>query len=417
MCNFIFIIVIFNFLLSQSIQTFADTPPNLYTVTTQTLTQTLYYSGTISPITNHPVISPTAGVIDQKFFIYGQMVKKNQPLLHIQSTKIQNDMRDAKVAYLKSLDDYNQKLNWKNSDEVINTQNALLRAQRDLAQNKNTWAENQKLYQLGIISHDALLQSQNSYLDSQVSLDQAQRAYSAALSKGLGDNLTMSQLALSNSKDKYDSLEAQVNAHSINAPADGIILEPTPTQSGGSDDNAQKSTSGKVDVGSSVQYQQVLMNIGDMSGLQINFNIPEININQINPGQAVTVTGSGFPGITLQGEISEVSAQALNSSGGGSLPTFPAVALVKQLTPTQKKLIRSGMDAQLAIQVYQSSNQIMIPVNAVSQNKAGKNIVKIVDPKTQAIKNQIITTGKITATSIQVLSGLNLGEQILCPSA
>lgn len=417
MCNFIFIIVIFSFLLSQSIQTFADIPPNLYTVTTQTLTQTLYYSGTISPITNHPVISPTAGVIDQKFFIYGQMVKKNQPLLHIQSTKIQNDMRDAKVAYLKSLDDYNQKLNWKNSDEVINTQNALLRAQRDLAQNKNTWAENQKLYQLGIISHDALLQSQNSYLDSQVSLDQAQRAYSAALSKGLGDNLTMSQLALSNSKDKYDSLEAQVNAHSINAPADGIILEPTPTQSGGSDDNAQKSTSGKVDVGSSVQYQQVLMNIGDMSGLQINFNIPEININQINPGQAVTVTGSGFPGITLQGEISEVSAQALNSSGGGSLPTFPAVALVKQLTPTQKKLIRSGMDAQLAIQVYQSSNQIMIPVNSVSQNKAGKNIVKIVDPKTQAIKNQIITTGKITATSIQVLSGLNLGEQILCPSA
>jgi len=393
---------------------YADSPQNLYTISTQNITQTLYYSGTISPISNSPVVSPTAGVIDQKFFLYGQMVKKNQPLLHIESNKIQNDMRDARVAYLKALDDYNQKLNWKNSDTVLGAEQTYLSAQRSLTQSKNSWEENQKLYQLGIISHDALVQSQNSYLDAQNSVQQANRAYKAALAQGTGDNLIMSQLALANSKDKYDSLQTQVNAHEINSPADGIILEPSPSQSG-SGDSSQKSTSGKVDVGSSVEYQQVLMNIGDMSGLQISFNIPEININQINPGQAVLVTGSGFPGVTLQGEVSEVGAQAGNS-GGGSLPTFPAMAIVKKLSPEQKKLLRSGMDAQLAIQVYQASNQITVPVNSVSKNSAGQSIVKLYDPNTQKITDQIITTGKVTVSSIQVLSGLKIGQQIVLPA-
>lgn len=411
MCNFFklfFIFFIFFIFISKS---FAHTSPNLYTVGTQTITQTLYYSGTIAPISNTPVISPTAGVIDQKFFIYGQIVKKNQPLLHIESKKIQNDMRDARVAYLKSLDDYNQKLNWKNSDAVLNAEQSLLRAQRELTQNKNSWDENQKLYQLGIISHDALIQSQNSVLDAQNAVQQANRSYTAAIAQGAGDNLTMSKLALDNSKDKYDSLQAQVNAHEISSPADGIILEPLASQSSNSD-SAEKSSSGKIDVGSSIEYQQVLMNIGDMSGLQISFNIPEININQINPGQSVIVTGSGFPGVSLQGVISEVGAQA-ESSGSGSLPTFPAMAIVKQLSLSQKKLIRSGMDAQLAIQVYQASNQISVPINSVSKNQSGQSLVKLYDPDTQKITDQIITTGKVTVSSIQVLSGLKIGQQII----
>jgi len=406
-------------------------PSDLYTVKAQDITQTLYYSGTISPIRNTPVISPTEGVIDQKYFVYGEVVKQNQVLLHIQSDKIQNDMQDARVAYLKALDDYQDKLHWNNSDEVINAQEALSRAERTLSENKNTWQENQKLYQLGIISKEDLAQSENTYDDSETAEAQAKRALSTAISKGNGDNLVMSQLALAVAQKKYELLKTQVDAKSIVSPAEGIVLEPSPMQSNHSD-SAQKSTSGKIDVGSSIEYQQVLMNIGDMSGLEINFSIPEININQINPGQKITVTGAGFPGISLNGIVSEVGAQA-SSNGGGSLPSFPAIAMIKTLTPEQKKWIRSGMDAQIAIQVYKATKQITVPINAVTQDKNSKNtqsldhqslahqsldhqsIVQIYNKNSGEISSRVITTGKVSADSVQVLSGLSEGEQIVLP--
>ncbi len=397
-----------------SVITYAASQPNLYTVGQNNISQTLYYSGTISPIKNTPVISPTEGVVDQKNFIYGQVIQKNKNLLHIQSAKIQNDMREAQVAYLKALDDYQNKLNWNSSDDVINAQESLTKSKRALTESKNTWEENQKLYQLGIISLNDLNQSRDSYYDSQSSEKQSERALSDVMARGTGDNLTAAQLALQVDQDKYESLQAQVDAHTVLAPADGIILEPTGNQVSSSG-NSQKTTSGKIDVGSSVQYQQVLMNIGDMSGLQINFDIPEININQINSGQPVSITGAGFPNIILQGLVSEVGAQA-SSSDGGSLPTFPAVAIVKTLTPEQKKWIRSGMDAQLAIQVYQENQQITVPIQAVTQNSKNQSMVQLYDPSTKKLSPQIITTGKIMATSVQVLSGLIQGEQIVLPS-
>lgn len=383
----------------------------IYTIHPTQLTQTLYYSGVISPIQSTPVISPTEGVVDQENFIYGEMVQQGQVLLNIQTQKIQNDLRDAQVAYLKALDDYQSKLNWQSSDDVINAQESLNKAKRALAESKNTWQENQKLYQLGIISLQDLNQSQDAYNDAISSEQEAERTLTDAKTKGQGDNLTTSKLALQIAQDKFNSLQQQVNTHLITAPADGIVLEPSANQINNTGDGSHPSISGKIAVGSSIQYQQVLLNIGDMSGLRINFQIPEININQITPGQSVDITGAGFPNIKLHGIISEVGAQAMNSDGG-SLPSFPAVATVKNLTPAQKKLIKSGMDAQLAIQIYQANQQIMIPIQAVTQNKNGESIIKFYDPKTNKTSDRVIKTGKVMANSVQVLSGLAAGDEI-----
>lgn len=403
---------------------FADSAtPHLYTIKQGTVTRTLYYTGTIEPIRNVPVTSPTQGVIDKINFIYGQVVKKNEVLMHVESQKILNNLRDARVAYLKSLDDYNQKLNWQQSSTVLNAQDAVVRAKRSLTQDQNSFQENEKLFKLGIISRDTLSQSKNTYQDAISSYKQSKRSLDAAIGRGTGDNLTISQLSLANSKAKYDSLKAQVDSHEIKSPADGIVLLPATGQNSnsnssdtsGSSSSSGGTSSGKLGVGSSVQYQEVLVNIGDMSGLQIKFNIPETNINEIKSGDTAIVTGAGFPGIKLNGEVTNIGAQAADS-GGGSLPTFPAMVIVKKLTAAQSKWIRSGMDSQIAINVYSAKNQITVPVSAVKKDKNGASYVMLYNDSSDTPTKQLVTTGKVQTHSVQILSGLKAGQTVELPN-
>jgi HlyD family secretion protein len=398
---------------------YANTPAlNLYTVKTEPVTQTLYYDGDISPIKNVPVISTTQGVIDKMLFSYGQIVSKKQLLLHIQSSKVMSDLRDAKAAYLTALQSYNKKKNWESSDTYINAQDALTKAQRAMTQAKTTYEENQKLYQLEIISHDELSQSESAYQDSQMSYQQSQRSLKDLLIQSKGDDLAIAHLQFINAKQKYTSLRDQVKRNSIYAPAAGITLQPESGADGDSNNSVNKTgAAGKLQVGSSINYQQVLLNIGDMSGLKIDFVVPEININQIKVGQKALITGAGFTGMTLNGTVTEVGAQAKTSDGGGTLPSFPVEIKVPTLTETQQKLIRSGMDAQIAITVYEDANTLAIPVNAVSQNAKKQPIVQVYDANTKTTTPTLITTGKLTATSVQVLTGLKAGDQIVLPSA
>lgn len=387
---------------------YAASKPATYTIQKGQVSKVLYYTGIISPIRNVPVTSPTQGVVNKIDFIYGQLVKKDQVLVHVESQKILNNYRDSRVAYLKALDDYNQKIDWHESSDVLNAQDSLVKSKRSLTQALNSYQENQKLYKLGIVSHSALTQSKNSYEDGKTSYEQAQRSLKAVLKKGLGDNLLMSKLALANAKAKYESLKSQVDSHSIKAPAAGIVLKPDTGDSSDGSDGSKKS-SGKLTVGSTVQFQEVLVNIGDMSGLQLNFKIPEININEIKTGDPATITGAGFPGITLKGTVTNIGAQA-NSGGGGTLPTFPAMVIVKKLTAKQKKWIRSGMDAQIAISVYKAGNQITVPVSAVHQNKDGSAYVNLFNNGKST--KQVVTTGKVDGLNVQVLSGVKAGQTV-----
>jgi multidrug efflux pump subunit AcrA (membrane-fusion protein) len=396
----------------------AATPPKLYQVEPQPISQTLYFSGTISPIRTVPVVSPTAGVVDAKYFMYGQMVTKGDKLLHVNTSKISSDVWNAKIDYLNALSDYNKSANWKNSSDVFNAEDSLHKAKRTLQQAQTTFNENKTLYKLGIISLQDLITSQNALEDAKSSYTQAQNSLKQTLSQGEGDALTISELKLKSAEQKYYSLVQQLHGNIIESPATGIILQPDNSSGSSSDANSgsgQQTTNGKVDVSSTITYQQVLFNIGDLGGIKVSFSVPEININQIAKGQTAVITGAGFPGISLNGLVTDVGAQA-SSSSGGSIPSFPVVVQVAKITDAQRKEIRSGMDAQVALTVYSQQQALMVPVDAVSQNSQGQSIVQLYDPSSKTSKPLVIQTGTVGSNTVEVTSGLTAGQQVVLPN-
>jgi multidrug efflux pump subunit AcrA (membrane-fusion protein) len=165
----------------------------------------------------------------------------------------------------------------------------------------------------------------------------------------------------------------------------------------------------RITVGSSVKSGQVIALIGDLKGISVEIDVPEIDIDKIRPGMNATISGIAFGKHHLKGTLVAVNAQASNSSGGG-LPSFTAVVEVKSLTPEQQPWIKVGMSAAIELSV-DSDNQLLIPIAAVKREK-GNSIVNL-QLAQGTIEKRIITTGPAQADSVVIESGLKDGDVVV----
>src|SRR5699024_9171467 len=110
--------------------------------------------------------------------------------------------------------------------------------------------------------------------------------------------------------------------------------------------------------GESVESGNDLCIIYDMSYLEMTINIDELDINQINVGQPVTVTADSVNG-TFDGVVTRVSM--VGTTQGGTT-TYPVTVQVDEYGD-----LRPGMNVNADIVVEQASSVIAVPNAAVER--------------------------------------------------
>ncbi|OUN75615.1 RND transporter [Faecalibacterium sp. An58] len=110
--------------------------------------------------------------------------------------------------------------------------------------------------------------------------------------------------------------------------------------------------------GESVESGSDLCIIYDMSYLEMTINIDELDINQINVGQPVTVTADSVNG-TFDGVVTRVSM--VGTTQGGTT-TYPVTVQVDEYGD-----LRPGMNVNADIVVEQASSVIAVPNAAVER--------------------------------------------------
>ncbi|MPM70748.1 Multidrug resistance protein MdtA [bioreactor metagenome] len=74
-------------------------------------------------------------------------------------------------------------------------------------------------------------------------------------------------------------------------------------------------------------------------------------------------------------------------------------------------LLKPGMIANVTIHTG-SQRAVLIPLDSVLQRADG-SVVFVYDSVNKTVKRKVITTGEICGSSIEILSGLEFGEQIV----
>ncbi len=145
----------------------------------------LSLTGKIEPLDQMEVISPLEGSIQAKRFEYGELVKKGQTLLVIDTTQEKVNYREASATYIRTKQTVKKLRHWKTDPEVTMAQRNLLKAKYTLESTERELAETQRLFEKGIVPALELdnlkLRSHNEQLDYQSMQEQQQQT----LEKGI----------------------------------------------------------------------------------------------------------------------------------------------------------------------------------------------------------------------------------------
>jgi len=149
-----------------------------------------------------------------------------------------------------------------------------------------------------------------------------------------------------------------------------------------------------------------LVKLADLNQLLIQARIDEIDVGQVAPGQAVTVTLDAFPGQPLQGQVEEI-APAVNVERGSA--TY--LAKISLVVPAGLTL-RLGMAASLTIVTVEREDVLLVPRPAVERVGNGYYATVLRGHRRERVR---VTLGMSDPASYEVLSGLEEGERVLLP--
>ncbi len=130
-------------------------------------------------------------------------------------------------------------------------------------------------------------------------------------------------------------------------------------------------------VGSQVKNAQVLLAIGDSSGISLIIKVNEVNINNIKVGRQLL---SPAKRLHLCAKRKSRTYRATSVSGRQwRCPHISRQYCCSKLTPEQLKIIHMGMSAKVALNI-ESKPSIRVPISAITVDQ-GVTTVKIVDEK------------------------------------
>jgi hypothetical protein len=203
-----------------------------------------------------------------------------------------------------------------------------------------------------------------------------------------------------------EELNKQFKNISVFSRYNGVALHPLNTSNSNDTDSS-------IAVGSDVKENQLLLSVGDLKGFSTQFNVNELDIHHFSVGQKILVTGDAFPGITLQGKISEVASQANTNFGSQGMAQFTVAATLPDVSPEIASKIDIGMSAKIDVPIL-TKPEISIPITALSiQN--GQTVVQKLDQNNQIITVPV-TVGTTMIASATITSGLQAGDRIVVPN-
>lgn len=135
----------------------------------------------------------------------------------------------------------------------------------------------------------------------------------------------------------------------------------------------------------------------------IEVNLTQIDTPKVKIGNKVTLTFDAFPGKTFTGKVISLDTIGTVSSG---VTTYPAVIKLDTEVPD----IFSNMTAQANIITQIKEDALLVPSSSI-QTQNGQSTVRVV--KNGKIEEVNVETGLSSSTQMEIVSGLNEGEEVV----
>ncbi|UPY35304.1 HlyD family efflux transporter periplasmic adaptor subunit [Sediminicoccus sp. KRV36] len=385
----------------------AGAPGGVVTMTAsaQPISARIAVVGVLEPGANVSVVAPYDGTVRERLFRYGGAVTQGDVLLRMDRGEVETRLREARAAEIRARQRVEELRGWATGFEASRARRQLAGAELETSNLRARVQQSAMLLSRGIIpaeEHRNLIQQQR---NQELQFQAAQQDLAATLDRGNELHLRTAELELANAETRLREIENDLGNSELRAPVSGVVLMPPENQGG----QQRRET---IEVGSRVSRGQTMFGIGDLASFLVRGQVDEIDVNQVRPGQNVTVTGDAFAGEVLTGRVASVAAQASAEQGGmgRGMPNFAVSIAITDLTAEQRARLAVGMSASLAIITHERDDAVVMPPNAV-RDEGGTRIVRVREGG--RIVSRPVTLGISTPEGVEIRTGLSPGDVVV----
>jgi len=191
---------------------------------------------------------------------------------------------------------------------------------------------------------------------------------------------------------KIDYFEEAKAKFSVTAPTTGLVVY------------IPKKNGDRWEVGEGVWMMAKLLEVADISTLQVVAHVLEADSAQLAPGQQAQIVVDALPGLKLESNIQEIGRIVHERSQQDQSKVFDAILPLADGTTDE---LRPGMGVSVSFETAILPDQLTIPVDAV-RNADGGHYVEMADDG----ERREIEIGRRNGERVVVTSGLQGGERV-----
>ncbi len=391
-------------------------------VKSETVTVRITASGTIAPIQTVNLSPKTSGRIVDLFVEQGDRVQVGQAIARMESSELHAQRAQAVANLQEAQQRLAQLQAGTRVEEVRQAESEVARARGEIDRVRGQVADAQSLLEFsrsqtrrqqelagqGAISTNSLEEflrkeqnAKQTLNQAQAQLSQSQAQYDQAVQQleqrrngSTREEIGQAEARVASAAAQVTQVDTNIADTVIRAPFAGLITQRyasvgafvTPTTSASSTTSA---TSTSI--------------VALASDLEVLAKVPEIDIGQIKPGQAVEVKVDAFPEETFQGRVRLISPEAVIER---DVTAFQV--RIRLLTGREK--LKSGMNADLSFLGNQLKSAMLVPTVAIV-TKQGQTGVLVPDSKNQP-QFKPVTIGTNLNNQTQIMDGVKTGDQV-----
>lgn len=209
-------------------------------------------------------------------------------------------------------------------------------------------------------------------------LDDAQRAYDRLKNGNTSDILA--------AQARVDAAQATINLSRVIAPFDAVVTETHPLP------------------GDQVTAGQTAFRIDDLSRLFVDVDVSEVDINNVQIGQPVTLSFDAILGKTYNGEVVEVAQVGTAEQG---VVNFQVTV---ELTDADEQ-VKPGMTAAVNIIVKEIKDAILVPNRAVRLVDGERVVYLLIDGK--PVKKDLRLGASSDTMSVVLVGDIKEGDLVV----
>lgn len=339
------------------------------------------------PKTERSIVPKISAPVEKFYVNRGSHVRAGELMAQLENKDLQAAVDQAKGAYEQAQASYDTATQMGVPADVQSAELNVKQTKQAMEAARDVYESRQKLYQQGAIALAQVNESHVSYIQANNQYEQAEAHLKGMQKVGQSAELNSANGQLASAKGAYEAALANLQYSQIRSPIDGVVTD-RPLFEG------QMAAAGTP-----------LMTIMDLSHVIGRAYVSPQQASLLHVGDAATL---------LPGEAQpEVSAKVSVVSPALDPNSTTIQIWVDAVNPGDK--LKPGSTVGVKIVAKTDNNALVVPADAVLTAQDGTTSIMVI--KDGTAHQTTVKTGIRDGSDVQILSGVNAGDQVVTQGA